>query len=191
MKSLTEVQEFVTQLRMTFHRLSQLPMPILAAIEGSAFGGGLELLLAADIRIASDNPNISLGLPETTLAIVPGAGGTQRLARCIGLARAKEMIWTGRRIDTRTAHDYGLIQHVVPEGTTLSFAMDLAWTMAANGPIAIQAAKYAIDTGYECTTMNEALDVERIAYERVLQTEDRLEGLLAFQEKRKPQYKGR
>lgn len=185
-----QAENFVTKLRDTFHRLSQLPIPIIAAIEGTALGGGLELTLAADIRIASEQ-NAVLGLPETSLAIVPGAGGTQRLSRLMGIARAKEMIFTGQRIASRTAYQYGLIQHVVPDGTTLSFATDMAWTIASNGPVAIQAAKHAIDTGYECPNMRDALNIERIAYGRVLQSQDREEGLLAFKEKRKPHYKGR
>jgi enoyl-CoA hydratase/carnithine racemase len=189
MTSLQQVQDFVHKLRWTFHRLSVLRIPILTAMEGVALGGGLELALATDIRIASEH-SCQMGLPETSLAILPGAGGTQRLAQCIGLARAKEMIFTGQRINSRTAYEYGLIQHVVPDGTTLSFATNMAWTIATNGPIAIQAAKYAIDTGGGGGMMESALDIEGKAYETVLHTQDRVEGLRAFQEKRKPQYKG-
>ena len=190
MTSLSQVHDFVQELRSTFHRLSLLPIPIIAAIEGVALGGGLELLLATDIRISSTTMAM-FGVPETTLAILPGAGGTQRLSHMIGIARAKEMILTGQRINARTAYDYGLIQRVVPDGTTMECATQMAWTIASNGPIAIQAAKYAMDAGYyNASTMNEALDMERWAYDQVLHSQDRIEGLLAFREKRQPHYKG-
>jgi methylglutaconyl-CoA hydratase len=109
--TMEEAAAFVTRLRNTMQRLSRLPMPTIAAIEGVAVGGGLELALAADLRIAG--MNAKFGLPETGLAIIPGAGGTQRLSRLIGVARAKELIFTARRIDASTALDYGLVQHVV------------------------------------------------------------------------------
>jgi methylglutaconyl-CoA hydratase len=112
--SLAEAEEFVHRLRTTMVRFSKLPMPTICAVEGVAVGGGLELALAADIRIAGRNA--VFGLPETSLAIIPGAGGTQRLPRLIGEARAKELIFTGRRIDAETAHEYGLVQHVVNAG---------------------------------------------------------------------------
>jgi methylglutaconyl-CoA hydratase len=132
------------------------------------------------------------GLPETTLGIVPGAGGTQRLSRLIGVSRAQEMIYTGQRIDCRTAYQYGLIQHMVSDvGMALPLAMDLAWNIAANGPMAVQASKYAIHHGlYNTNTIEDALDVEGYAYDQILQTKDRIEGLKAFQEKRKPYYHG-
>jgi enoyl-CoA hydratase/carnithine racemase len=187
--TINQAEEFVTDLRSTMDRVSRLQIPVLAAIEGVAVGGGLELALAADLRIASGSAK--LGLPETTLAIVPGAGGTQRLPRAIGVARAKEMIWTGRIIDGATAAEYGLVQHVVPPGETLQKAMELAWTIARNsGPVAIRAAKFAIDEGMMAPNMWQALEIEREAYGRVLHTRDRLEGLRAFQEGRKPVYRG-
>jgi enoyl-CoA hydratase/carnithine racemase len=179
---------FVTQLRNTMDRLSRLPMPVLASIEGVAVGGGLEIALAADIRIAAKTA--LLGLPETSLAIVPGAGGTQRLPRLIGVARAKELIFTGRRINGHTAAEYGLVQHLVESGLADRKALELAWEIARNGPVAIQAAKYAIDEGMTADCMTEALEIERQGYERVLPTWDRLEGLKAFNEKRPPVYKG-
>jgi methylglutaconyl-CoA hydratase len=179
---------FVTNLRNTMQRLACLHIPVLAAIEGVALGGGLEIALAADIRIASKTA--TLGLPETSLAIVPGAGGTQRLPRLIGVARAKELIFTGRRLDGIMAAEYGLVQHVVEPGQAEKKAMELAWEIARNGPVAIQAAKFAIDEGLVANDMPEALDIERQGYERVLFTSDRLEGLAAFKEGRPPVYKG-
>lgn len=112
--TMEEASDFVTRLRNTLERISQLKVPTVAAIEGVAVGGGLELALATDLRIAGNAA--SFGLPETSLAIIPGAGGTQRLPRLIGVARAKELIFTGRRIDARTAMEYGLVQHVVEQG---------------------------------------------------------------------------
>jgi enoyl-CoA hydratase/carnithine racemase len=179
---------FVTQLRNTMDRLARLPMPVLAAVEGVAVGGGLEIALAADIRIASETA--VLGLPETSLAIVPGAGGTQRLPRLIGVSRAKELIFTGRRIDGVTAAEYGLVQHVVKAGQADTFAMELAKQIAKNGPVAIQAAKAAIDDGLAAADMTQALEIECQCYERVLPTADRLEGLAAFKEGRPAVYKG-
>lgn len=112
--TLEEAERFVHRLRTTFHKFASLPIPTIAAIDGIAVGGGLELALAADIRVATSNSKF--GLPETSLAIIPGAGGTQRLPRLIGLARAKELIFTGRIIDASTAYSYGLVGHVVDCG---------------------------------------------------------------------------
>jgi methylglutaconyl-CoA hydratase len=186
--TIDEAASFVTLLRNTVQRMSELPMPVLASIEGVAVGGGLELALAADIRIASRTS--LLGLPETSLAIVPGAGGTQRLPRLIGMARAKELIFTGDRIDGVTAAAYGLVQHVVEPGYALERAMEMAWKIAKNGPVAIAAAKSAMEDGVMANTTKEALEIERIGYAKVLPTKDRLEGLAAFHEGRAPVYTG-
>jgi methylglutaconyl-CoA hydratase len=200
-----QANEFVTDLRHTFERVAQLPMPVIAAIDGVAVGGGLELALAADFIVASSCRRANaaiLGLPETSLAIVPGAGGTQRLARRIGVARAKQLIFTAARIDAATAHRYGLVTHLVDaddddsasdNGAKMAArqeALNLAWTIAANGPVAIRAAKFAIDEGILAHDMMAALRIEQQAYERVLATRDRYEGLDAFRERRKPHYKG-
>ncbi|KAL3918943.1 MAG: hypothetical protein SGILL_004004 [Bacillariaceae sp.] len=164
-------------------------MPVIAAVEGVAVGGGLELALAADLRVAG--AAATLGLPETSLAIIPGAGGTQRLPRLIGVARAKELIWTGRKLSGEEALQYGLVEEVVPAGEATNRAMALALHIAQNGPIAIRASKQAIDRGLECNNMMDALEIERQCYAKVLPTQDRLEGLAAFKEGRKPQYTGR
>jgi methylglutaconyl-CoA hydratase len=183
-----QAADFVTLLRNTMERVACLRVPVLAAVEGVAVGGGLELALAADLRIASTTA--TFGLPETSLAIVPGAGGTQRLGRLIGVARAKELIWTGRRIQGEEALEYGLVQKVVPPGQALDQAMELAWKIAGNGPIAIRASKEAIERGMTASDMKEALEIERQCYARVLPTKDRLEGLAAFKEGRNPNYTG-
>jgi enoyl-CoA hydratase/carnithine racemase len=186
--NLDEAEEFVSLLRGTMERVAGLPIPVIAAVEGVAVGGGFELALAADIRIASIKA--TLGLPETSLAIIPGAGGTQRLPRLIGAATAKELIWTGRRISGEEAYSYGLVQHVVPPGEATNRAIDLAFQIASNGPVAIRASKEAIQEGEKMTHMNDALEIERRCYAKVLPTSDRLEGLAAFREGRTPHYKG-
>lgn len=120
--TMEEAAAFVTRLRNTMQRFSRLPVPTVAAVEGVAVGGGLELALAADLRVAG--MNAKFGLPETSLAIIPGAGGTQRLPRLIGVARAKELIFTARRLDASTALEYGLVQHVVESGEAESKAIE-------------------------------------------------------------------
>lgn len=190
MADLGEIADLVSGLRSTFQRLQTLSVPVISVIDGAAFGGGLELAMAADIRIATETSNI--GLTETSLGIVPGAGGTQRLPRLIGSARAKELIWTSRRMNGRTAFEYGIVEHVVKNGEeALQRALDIAWAISKNGPIAVRSAKWAINEGMLATSMEDALDIERQAYGNVLPTEDRDEGLLAFKEKREPRYRGR
>lgn len=183
-----QAETFVTQLRTTMQRVAALPQPVIAAVEGVAVGGGLELALACDLRIASQTA--SLGMPETSLAIIPGAGGTQRLPRLIGVSRAKELIWTGRRLSGEEAFSCGLVDRVVETGRAAEEAMSLAWKIAGNGPIAIRASKEAIDQGLTTTTMEEALEIERQCYGLTLATKDRLEGLAAFNEGRTPNYTG-
>lgn len=183
-----QVRETVSLIRTVVNQVAELPIPVIAAINGAAFGGGLELALAADIRVAS--LQAKMGLTETSLAIIPGAGGTQRLSRLIGLARAKELIYTARRIDAETALAIGLVNRVVPQDELWSEAQALAGEITKNGPIAIRQAKFAMDTGAS-VDLQSGLAIEQKAYELVIPTEDRHEGLLAFAEKRAPQYKGR
>ena len=188
--TIQQTEEFVTLLRNTMNDLSTVKVPVIVAIEGVAVGGGLELALAGDIRIAGSNATI--GLPETSLGIIPGAGGTQRLPRLTGisLGRAKQLIWTGRKITAEEAYQYGIVEEVVPAGTATDHAIELGKQIAKNGPIAIQASKEAIMKGLECPTMIEALEIERQCYAKTLPTKDRLEGLAAFKEGRPPKYKG-
>jgi methylglutaconyl-CoA hydratase len=204
-----ETQTFVTLLRNTMERFASLPMPTIAAIDGVAVGGGLELALAADLRIASDAPNVLLGFPETSLAILPGAGGTQRLPRLIGAAKAKELIWTGTKLSGQQAFDCGLVNELVVTGlannaegegvngtvatsttTAIDRALELAFSIASHGPVAIRASKAAIEQGGKLTCMKDALEIERECYAKVVPTKDRLEGLRAFREGRTPTYKG-
>jgi len=183
-----DVKTWVPWLSSTFTRIAALPMPTIAVVAGVAAGGGMELALAADMRVAETQA--MLGLRETALAIIPGAGGTQRLARLIGPARAKRWIFTAKMHTAAEAAADGAVDQVVPTGEGISTALALAQAIAANGPVAIRLAKRAIDSGLEMP-MPQALDNEVRCYEGVLATEDRLEALKAFIEKRDPVFKGR
>jgi len=181
------VPNFVKNIRRLMDDVEALPQPTIALINGLAFGGGTELLLACDLRIAA--PHAQLGLTETSLAIIPGAGGTQRLPRLIGKARAKELILTARRIDAAEAERIGLVNRIAPAGGLRETGLELARAIAANGPVAVRAAKRAIDRGCELA-LDEGLEVEAACYAQTLTTQDRLEALAAFAEKRKPNFVG-
>ncbi|KAJ1280246.1 hypothetical protein BS78_04G216300 [Paspalum vaginatum] len=183
-----EVRDFVNSLRSTFSSFEALSIPTIAVVEGVAFGGGLELALSCDLRICGEDAKFSL--PETGLAIIPGAGGTQRLPRIVGGSRAKELIFTGRRFDAVEAVTMGVVNYCVPAGEAYQKALELAREINQKGPLAIKMAKKAINQGAE-VDMSSALAVEEECYEQVLQTQDRLEGLAAFAEKRKPVYTGK
>jgi enoyl-CoA hydratase/carnithine racemase len=182
-----QVRRFIFTIRNTFTAVEQVRVPVIAAINGFAFGGGMELALASDLRIASSN--VIMGLTETSLAIIPGAGGTQRLPRIIGIAKAKELIFTARRIDAQTALDIGLVNRVVEPAELMPAARELAREIAKNGPIGVSQAKFAINYGMEAS-LGVALPLESKAYEVTIPTKDRLEALAAFAEKRKPVFKG-
>jgi len=182
-----EAGAFVQGIRTAFSEVEALPMPVIAALEGAAFGGGLELALAADLRVAG--AEAKLGLVETALAIIPGAGGTQRLPRLIGVARAKELIYTARRFGADEAGHLGLVNRVVPAGQALEAALALAREILPNGPIALRMAKQAVGQGMELD-LAAGLALEEACYAQILPTLDRLEGLAAFREKRPPVYKG-
>jgi enoyl-CoA hydratase/carnithine racemase len=168
-------------------RLALLPMPTIAAIEANALGGGLEIALACDIRVASENAK--LGLPEVRLGVTPGAGGTQRLPRAVGVARAKELALTGRIIDAHEAERIGLVTRVVPAGQAVQAATDIANEIAQRGPLAVREVKRLIDLAAE-TDLDAGLAAEIDASERVFNSADMLEGMRAFIEKRPPSYKG-
>ncbi len=182
-----QVRQTVDLIRSVVEGVARLPMPVIAAINGVAFGGGTELALAADLRVASITAQ--LGLTETSLAIIPGAGGTQRLPRLIGPARAKELIFTARRIDAAMAFQMGIVNQVVEPAQVLPTAVSLAEEIGKNGPIAVRQAKFAVDAGLSMDLAS-GLVVERVAYERVISTKDRKEALMAFAEKRDPHFEG-
>lgn len=182
-----QVKQTVTLVRDTINSLESLPQPVIAAVNGAAFGGGTELALACDIRIASETAK--LGLTETSLGIIPGAGGTQRLPRLVGKGRAKELIFTARRIDAKEALEIGLVEYTVPAESLMDKALEIAGQIVRNGPIAVAQSKFAIDKGYD-VDINTGLAIEQNAYEVTIPTKDRLEGLQAFKEKRTPIYMG-
>ncbi|MED3727663.1 enoyl-CoA hydratase [Priestia filamentosa] len=182
-----QVRKTLSLIRGNINDLEALPQPIIAAVNGVAFGGGTELALACDIRIASETAK--LGLTETSLGIIPGAGGTQRLPRLVGKGRAKELIFTARRIDAAEALEIGLVEYTASSNHLIKKALEIAGQIAQNGPIAVAQAKFAIDKGYD-VDMNTGLAIEQSAYEVTIPSKDRLEGLQAFKEKRTPIYVG-
>ena len=189
-KTLTEqhVKRNIFKIGEVFTTIENLPQPTIAMINGFAFGGGMELALACDFRIITDDT--MLGLTETSLAIIPGAGGTQRLPRLIGESKAMELILTARRLKSSEALEYGLVTKVAARDELIDVTAKFADMMLANGPIALQQAKYAIKNGMNAD-LQTGLNIERKAYELTIPTEDRVEALIAFGEKRKPAFKGK
>jgi enoyl-CoA hydratase/carnithine racemase len=186
--TLDDTRGFLDQLNAVMNAVAAFPRPVIAAINGVAFGGGLELALACDIRLAADSAE--MGLTEVRLGIIPGAGGTQRLARIAGLAVAKELTLTGRRIGAAQARELGLVSQVAPADGLAETAGRLAREIGAAAPLALAAAKRAIDEG-AARSLADGLTIERAHYEQVLITGDRNEGLNAFIAKRAPEFKGR
>lgn len=182
-----EVITAVTKIDDTVRRLEQLEVPVIAAINGVAFGGGLELALACDFRIAANTSK--LGLTETSFAIIPGAGGTQRLPRAIGLSQAKRLIYTAQAVDASEALQIGLVEQITNPAALLDVVKTIASSITKNGPIAVREAKKAINLGIN-KEMDSALKLEQACYLKTIPTKDRLEGLKAFQEKRTPNYQG-
>jgi enoyl-CoA hydratase/carnithine racemase len=168
-------------------RLAAIRTPTIAAVSGFALGGGCELALACDMIVASETAEF--GQPEITLGIIPGGGGTQRLARVVGKQRAMELVLTGRRIDATEAERMGFVNVVVKKKEWLDAAMELAQRVAKRPPIAARLAKQAVLAADE-TPMTAGLETERRLYELSMATEDRLEGMDAFLEKRKPKFRG-
>jgi enoyl-CoA hydratase/carnithine racemase len=186
--TLEQTWVFLDQLNAVFNAIAAFPRPVVAAINGVALGGGLELALACDIRVAVESAE--LGLPEVRIGIIPGAGGTQRLARTIGVAGAKELILTGRRVKGARAYMMGLVSEIVPAGALAEAAARVVAEISTAGPLALAAAKRAIDGGVGIP-FADGLALEAACYEEVLASDDRNEGLAAFGEKRPPVFKGR
>ncbi len=168
--------------------IADLPVPTIAAVRGYALGGGLELALSCDMLVLGDDAR--LGQPEITLGVMPGAGGTQRLTRAIGQARAMELILTGRTFDAAEAERAGLVTRVVPAAETLDAALDLAATIASMPPLAVRAAKQAVRQAAELP-LSAGLRLERQLFYLLFATDDRREGMAAFLEKRAPAWSGR
>ena len=184
-----DVRSQVDLYRSQLGPLDRSPKPVVAAINGAALGGGLELALVCDLRVAA--AHATLALPETSLGIIPGAGGTQRLPRVVGEARAKEMILLARRLSAEEALEWGLVNRVVPKGQNLVDDV-LAWIepIANGAPLAQAAALEAIDRAHD-TSLELGLELEKVSYDKTLVSSDRREALAAFAEKRKPSFQGK
>jgi enoyl-CoA hydratase/carnithine racemase len=168
--------------------LAAIGTPTIAAVSGYAFGGGCELALACDMIVCDEKARF--GQPEITLGIIPGGGGSQRLARAIGKQRAMEYVLTGRRWDAQTAEQWGLVNRVAKKGAWLSEAIELARLVAERPPLAARLAKRAVLKAEE-TNLSEGLRAERQLFDEAMASEDRVEGMTAFLEKREPRFKGR
>jgi len=168
--------------------LMELPVPVIAAVNGHAYAGGLEMALACDFAYAV--PGARFALTEVTIGIMPGAGGTQNLPRAVGERRAKEIILTGRPFTAAEALEWGVLNRVVEADQLLAAALDTAKAIAANAPFSVRQAKKAVHLGLQ-TDLRTGLRIEVEAYNRLIGTEDRLEGIAAFNEKRKPQFRNR
>jgi enoyl-CoA hydratase/carnithine racemase len=171
-----------------WQRIAACRTPMIAAVSGFALGGGCELALLCDMIVASETAEF--GQPEITLGIIPGGGGTQRLARVLGKQRAMELVLTGRRIDANEAHRLGIVNRLTPAGKWLEEAIELAQVVARRPPLAVRLAKQAVLAADE-TPLAAGLAHERRLYELAMATEDRVEGMKAFIEKRRPQFRGR
>lgn len=186
-----ETGPFVAGLRASVSEVANLPMPVVAAIDGFALGGGLEVALACDIRVSSDDAK--MGLVETRLAIIPGGGGTQRLARAIGPAKAKELIFAARVFNGKEAAEMGVVNHSVEQNSdgdaAYQRALKLGQEILPQGPVALRAAKFAINRGSEVDIAS-GLSFEEAGYSQVIPTKDRREAMQAWLEKRKPVYHG-
>jgi enoyl-CoA hydratase len=169
-------------------RVLHCPVPVIAAVEGFAMGGGCELAVLSDFVVCGETAVFAV--PEVTRGIFPGIGGTQLLPRILGAPMAKEMIFTGRRVDAREAKAIGLVNHVVPAGQARARALEIAATIADNGPLAVRQAKKAVNRGGE-TDLETGMILAIEAYNNTVTTDDRLEGVRAFNEKRKPRFTGR
>ncbi len=181
-------KEFAYQGQTTFTRIATCPKPVVAAINGYALGGGCELAIACHLRAASENAR--LGLPEVSLGLIPGHGGTQRLARIIGVGRALEMVLTGRQVSAEEAHRWGLVNAVAPPGEAVSAARALLDSILSKGPLAVQYALEATLHGQDLA-LEDGLYLEATLFGMACGTEDMKEGTKAFLEKRKPEFRGR
>ena len=179
---------FAEGVERVFGHIERLPRPVLAAINGYALGGGLELALTADLRVAAEEARF--GFPEAKVGSMPGAGGTQRLPRVVGVSRAKELMFVGDHIDAREAHRIGLVNRIVPRADLMTTTLELARTIGQRAPLSLQAIKAAVDYGME-HALEDGLAFERARFAALRDSEDRKEGIAAFLEKREPHFAGR
>ena len=175
-------------MRAMFDSVRSVPQPTIASAFGFALGGGFELALSCDLIVAADDA--VFGLPEVTVGIVPGGGGTQLLARRIGVARAKELVFTGRRIAAAEALELGLVTRVVPRADLEAATSELAGTICRSSPVGVREAKQAIDRALG-VSLEVGIELEDLAWRRAVASDDRVEGIAAFNDKRDPEWKGR
>jgi enoyl-CoA hydratase len=184
----TEAQGYAASGQRVFRRLEEMAKPSVAAVNGYALGGGLELAMACTVRIAA--PNARLGQPEVKLGILPGFGGTQRLPRLVGRGRALDLMLSGEPVDAAEAHRIGLVNYVVPSAELLPFCRQWLRKVLANAPLAVALAMQAVDTGLD-SGLEQGLRFEAAAFGLAAATADRREGMSAFLEKRQPAFAGR
>ncbi len=183
-----DVRRWLIELQAGLRGIERCPKPWIAAVNGLALGGGCELALACDLRVV--DPAAQLGLTEVKIGVIPGGGGTVRLARAIGLGRARDLVLTARRVSAAEALQIGLAQRLSEPGQSVELAVQVGEEIAANAPVAVAAAKASLEEGWDLP-LDAALDRERAHYEKPLFSEDRLEGLKAFAEKRPPRWTGK
>jgi enoyl-CoA hydratase/carnithine racemase len=183
-----DVRRWLVELHAGLREVERCPKPWIAAVNGLALGGGCELALACDLRVL--DPAAQMGLTEVRIGIIPGGGGTVRLARLIGLGRARDLVLTARRVDAEEALQIGLANRISAAGDSVSGAVALGNEIATNAPVAVAAAKASLEEAWDLA-LDAALERERAHYDKALRSEDRLEGLAAFAEKRPPRWKGR
>ena len=183
-----DVRRWLVELHAGLRDVERCPKPWIAAVNGLALGGGCELALACDLRVL--DPAAQMGLTEVRIGVIPGGGGTVRLSRIVGLGRARDLILTGRRVEADEAMALGLANRISAAGHSVEAAVALAHEIAANAPISVAAAKASIEEAWDLP-LDAALDRERAHYEKPLRSEDRLEGLNAFAEKRTPKWRGK
>jgi enoyl-CoA hydratase len=188
LNSPADAHEFVSRAHMVMNSIERIEKPVIAAVNGIAFGGGCELALACDIRLASESALFAL--PEIKIGVMPGGGGTQRLSRLIGLGRAKEMIFSGDPIDAREAYRIGLVNRVLPVASLMEEATKMAKKFVSRPRVALRTIKAAVTDGMSMD-LSSALAYEARCFELLFSTEDLKEGMGAFMEKRKPLFKGR
>lgn len=184
--SLVQFYENREAMRAMFTAVRTLPQPSIASVFGYAFGGGFELALSCDIIIAAEGAEMAL--PEVRVGLLPAGGGTQLLTRKVGGARARNMIFRGKRIDTQAAFDMGLVSEIAPRDQLDAVTMDVAREICGSSPIAVREAKRSIDATFGMS-LEEGMAVEHESWRRVIETEDRAEGIAAFNEKRDPHWK--